>query len=627
MSITRRDFLDGIAISTALATLSPATLWAQKGVSANRYYPPILTGMRGSHEGSYEVAHALAWSGQKPAEYESIDEHYDLLVVGGGMSGLAAAWYYRRAQPDARILILDNHDDFGGHAKRNEFHHNGRMVVSLGGAQNLEGAAHYSEAATSLLRDIGIDEAFLQSMTKATPSNFILAGNLEDVVGLALPGKGKDGHITTPGYWSGYAYGAPGYEAAVEKLPIEQAEKEKLKTLFSGERDCLPAMSPEEKIAYCQSTSYNQFLVDKVGLAKQTAEILDCNLRIYNGFTGWNHSVIEALAAGAPGFYATGAAEKLTELLSSTLGDGSIEIHMFPDGNASIARLLVHKLIPKVAPSMNGVEDVVTADFDYSALDREAHNTRIRLNSTVVGVEEKNGKVTIDYVQEGKPLRITGNRTVLACYNGIIPHLCPQLPSKQKEALTYGVKIPFVYANVLLNDGNAFSKLGATLIQCPTDPFQWVSSAPPLAIGGYEPPQDESDPMALFLMAAPTTGPAEGQKATTRDLLRLGRYKVYGTTFDQYEREIRDQLQSLMGKHGFNHETDIKAITVNRLPHGYAYFYLGLDDPDWAEGQAPHEIGRARFGRISIANSDSEATPYMNAAWDAAWRAVNEQLT
>jgi|TARA_B100000768_G_scaffold172879_1_gene181556 spermidine dehydrogenase len=80
-----------------------------------------------------------------------------------------------------------------------------------------------------------------------------------------------------------------------------------------------------------------------------------------------------------------------------------------------------------------------------------------------------------------------------------------------------------------------------------------------------------------------------------------------------------------MGAQGFNHEKDIRAITVNRIPHGYAYPYLALDDPEWEKGQAPHEIGRAQFGRISIANSDSEAIPLMDAAFDAAWRAVEEQ--
>ena len=102
---------------------------------------------------------------------------------------------------------------------------------------------------------------------------------------------------------------------------------------------------------------------------------------------------------------------------------------------------------------------------------------------------------------------------------------------------------------------------------------------------------------------------------------------MYSTSFATYEQQIRDQLQALLGPHGFNHETDIRAITVNRWPHGYAYEYSTLYDPEWEEGKAPHEIGRAQFGKISIANSDSQAYAYVNAAIDSAWRAVEEQTS
>ena len=149
--ITRRDFLNGVAIGTGASLLMPGQLIAQSSgsVTSNQfpsdYYPPTLTGMRGSHEGSYEVAHALAWNGQKPANYDALDQHYDLVVVGAGQSGLAAAWYYRKKMgPSAKILLLDNHDDFGGHAKRNEFHQDGNMVLGLGGAQNIEPMSSYS---------------------------------------------------------------------------------------------------------------------------------------------------------------------------------------------------------------------------------------------------------------------------------------------------------------------------------------------------------------------------------------------------------------------------------------------------------------------------------------------------
>ena len=126
------------------------------------------------------------------------------------------------------------------------------------------------------------------------------------------------------------------------------------------------------------------------------------------------------------------------------------------------------------------------------------------------------------------------------------------------------------------------------------------------------------------MMRSPAPDPAGDE--TARDLYRAGRHIIYSTPFEAYESEVRKQLQSLLGEHGFQHERDIKAITVNRIPHGYAYGYNGLYDPQWPAGEAPHELGRKQFGRISIANSDSEAKALINGAFDAAWRAVLEQV-
>ena len=628
--ITRRDLLNGMAIS-AVGAMLPAYAGEPKvrldssmrPGGPSTYYPPTLTGMRGSHAGSFEVAHALAWQGQKPDVYESLDEHYDLVVVGAGMSGLAAAWYYlKKAGPEARVLVLDNHDDFGGHAKRNEFHHKDRMILSLGGAQNLDNPSNYGDIAGSLLIDLGIDEAAIAKMAANTPDDYVLGGKLGGDVGLTVPDG--DEHLTIGGHWLKFFHGRGDYQAGVRDLPIPEEQQDKLVAFFGGEKDFLDDLSLTKKWDYVNNTSYNQFLVDRVELSVDTIPILNAHLLILNGPSGWNHTVLEGILAGSPGLRAMGWLADFVDSIGAMLLDELAgDVRMFPDGNASVARLLVQKMIPGVAPGMKGFEDVAIARFNYGALDQADQSTRIRLNSTAVGVREVDDYVQIDYVQQGKPLRITANHCVLACYNNLIPALCPEMSDAQKSGLGYGVRIPFVYANILLENGRAFSELGVQITQCPYDPFQWVSAAPTVTSGGYEPPRGPDDPMVVFMMASPT--PADGTEGTTRDLLRLGRHKIYASTFDDYEQQIREQLQKMLGKHGFNHEQDIKAITVNRIPHGYAYWYQGLDDPEWEEGQAPHEIGRQQFGRISIANTDSEVTPYMNAAFDAAHRAVEEQ--
>ena len=633
--IKRRDFLNGAAIGTGGLLLAgcnrgpitdePMSVETPRPFSppgTSDYYPPTLTGMRGSHEGSYEVAHELAWRGNKPERYEALNEHYDLIVVGAGMSGLAAARYYQQKMgDDARILILDNHDDFGGHAKRNEFHQDGRMMLSLGGAQNIEALNNYSDAARGLMEDIGIDDDFIDFMDRQTPEDLFLAGKLQADNGIAMPGA--DGHVTVGGNWLAAMFGGKDYEKSVRALPLPEVEQDKLINFFAGHQDCLDDLSLSEKWEYINTTSYNRYLVDKVGLDESTLPIMNAILIHLNGVSGWNLTVLEGLTLGGTGIKSMGWVGKATAMLAEVTLSKLLSVDMFPDGNASVARLLVQKLIPAVAPDMQGREDVVITRFNYGALDRETNTTRLRLNSTAVGVRNSDNQVEVDYVQQGKAQRVTADHCVLACYNALIPHLCPEMPDTQKEGLSYRVKTPFVYANVQLENGRAYSKLDATLFQCPYDPFQWVSTAPTVAVGGYEPPRGPDDPMVVFMMHSPMTGPE--QSASCRDQLRRARHQIYSTAYADYEQQIRQQLQSILGKHGFNHETDIRAITVNRIPHGYAYVYLGLYDPKWEEGQAPHEIGRAQFGRISIANTDSEATPLMNLAFDAAWRAVEEQ--
>ena len=631
--VTRRDFLNGVATGAgglllqgysgtgARAAQSGPTMLSDS-LSAS-YYPPTLTGMRGSHDGSFEVAHALAWRGEKPSQYQTLDEHYDLVVVGAGMSGLAAARYYQQKMgPKARILILDNHDDFGGHAKRNEFHQNGRMMLSLGGAQNLESPSGYSKAASNLMVDIGIDDQFVASMAVNTPPGQFLAGDMNAPNGDSLPGP--DGHTTLAGNWLAMMYGGEGYEDYIRKLPIPSSEQDKFIDFFGGKRDFTDDLSLTETWEYINTVSYNRFLLDRVKLDETSLPVMNAMLVHLTGMSGWNLSALEGITQGGPGIKSLGWLGRTSASIAGAFLDSLLNVKMFPDGNASVARLIVQKLVPAVAPDMQGPKDVAIARFNYDALDRANQATRIRLNSTVVGVREIGGKhVEVDYVQKGQALRVTADHCVMACYNALIPHLCSEMPKAQKEGLRYGVKTPFVYANVQLENGQAYEKLGAQMFQCPHDPFQWVSSAPGMSVGGYEPPRGPDDPMVVFMMNSPMT---EGQEqGSGRDQLRMGRHRVYSTPFAAYEQQIRDQLQSMLGHHGFEHERDIRAITVNRIPHGYAYPYLSLDDPDWEKGEAPHEIGRAQFGRISIANTDSEAIALMDAAFDAAWRAIEEQ--
>ncbi|MYG11357.1 MAG: NAD(P)-binding protein [Gammaproteobacteria bacterium] len=623
-NITRRDFLNGAALALAAgATLSPRDLLALEAYAApprgpigKDYYPPTLTGMRGSHDGSFEVAHALAWRGEAPTDYALLDERYDLVVVGGGLSGLAAAYLYRQqAGPGQKILILDNHDDFGGHAKRNEFHTNGRMLLGAGGSLNLE-HQNFSDTVHRVLRELGVD---LEKLEAACEPGYFISDPLADLgyyLNAASYGQDRIVQDASASAW----LGGGDHRPLIDSFGLPGDQGQRLLALIEGERDLLDELSLAETKRYIDTTSYQEFLSTRAGLAPATIALFEPMPRLIFGLATDCISVTEALMFGLPGLKSLGFTGTLVGELFAFASEG-VRYPMFPDGNASVARLLVRKLIPEVAP-VSTMEDVVNARFDYSRLDRPDSSTRLRLNSTAVKAVNVDDGVEVSYVEGGKAYTVRAGHCILACYNRIIPHLCPELPESQKENLKYAVKTPFAMANVLLRSGAAVNASGVAQYFCPGSFFEAVSQAPPVSLGGYPGGSEGDEPMVLWMAHMPA--PRNNGQQNARELYRLGQHRLYTTPFAAFETEIRNQLAAMFGPKGFDADRDIEAITVNRWSHGYAYEYLGLYDPDWDDGQAPHELGRKPFGRISIANSDAEGSAYLHAAIDAAARAVNE---
>lgn len=615
--IDRRDFLNGAAIAIGASLLPAAiSIGAQAADPLELYYPPTKTGMRGNHPGSFDAAHPLAWHGDSPNTYSDTGEEYDLVVVGGGLSGLAAATFFQQERgAEARILILDNHDDFGGHAKRNEFNVQGHMLLGVGGSVNLEAPSHYSDVTKKLLKEIGID---FERLKKAMDPDYTLSSP-DEGSGLFIKtseGAGK----TVVGQWSAVFHGQGDYTSLINQLPLVKAEKDKIIRLASGEQDYLAGQTSGERAEYLSSTPYHKFLLDKVGLAPESLSLFDSMLRLLYGVGGDGITVSEAFKFGGPG---QSSVTKALADKSQSDEDSFYQTLYFPDGNASVARLMVRNLIPAVAAG-SSMDDIVAAQFDYSKLDVEASPVRLRLNSTAINAKQEGDEVTVTYVQGGKPFRVKAKHCIMACYNSIIPHLCPELPETQKEALKYGSKVPLIWTNVALRDGTPFYKAGAQLYECPNSPFTIVTKSPSTKMEDYQSPQGDGDPLVVFMMGSPVPIKEPGQSA--RDQFALARHELLETPFSTFERQIREQLTDMFGAHGFDADRDIEAITVNRWAHGYAYEYYGLDD-HFTEGSYPHQVGRKQFGRISIANSDSEAYAYVNGAVDAAWRAAQEQLS
>ncbi|MDA8962277.1 hypothetical protein N9H37_02875, partial [Congregibacter sp.] len=300
---------------------------------------------------------------------------------------------------------------------------------------------------------------------------------------------------------------------------------------------------------------------------------------------------------------------------------------MFPDGNASIARLLVRSLLPGSFPTMSDTSDpfdIVTAELDYQHLDEAAATTRLRLNSTVVEVRNRASADAVDvsYVRNGEIVRVSGDQCVMACYNRIIPHLCPEISDTQKAALAQCIKRPMVCVNVSLKDGRAIARSGVSQAYLPGRMLQLVNLVTGINTGSYSGQWNPEEPCVLHFFAAMGAEKPEGLTISQQN--QAGRLRLLEMDFADFEKEVNTVLNGIWGSAGLNASRDIQAITVNRWPHGYARDLADLEDPQWLASPGPYEIGRKTFGNVAIANSDAGADAYTHTAIDQAWRAIQE---
>ena len=608
--ITRRDFVNG-TLMAAGSSMLPFAASSQAAMAAldPSYYPPARTGLRGSHPGSNDHAHARAWNGRSDwGPTTKLSETYDLVVVGGGLSGLAAAYFYQQQHgTNKKILILDNHDDFGGHAKRNEHTIDGNTRISYGGSQTITNPAYANKIILDLLEDIGVD---LDRFKTAYDMGFFKRHDLGGVTYFNKEVFGEDKVVrhpfcSYPNYVEGLQGAKVSNEEAAQQAPLSEKGKEQLLRVLNGGLHTLDV--PEAELRdYIRITRYFDYLQDTLGVDDPGVLRMARNSGLDWATTGADlMSIAAARSCGALGFAPV-----------AVYDEDNPYIHHFPDGNAGVARALVKKLIPDVARGSNA-EDLVLAKFNYAKLDKSSNAVRIRLNSTVVNVEhggdgdpEHSSDVFVNYINDNKSYQVKARGVVMACYNMIIPHIVSGLPESQAAALKLQGKSPLQYTTVGLRNWRAMKEQGIGVAMSPGNMHQAVLMDFPVSMGGYEYTKTPDDPCVIQMISCPY-----GRVGTPRaEQYREARARMLSLQFSDYEQEIRSHLSGMLPRELFDFDRDVASISVNRWGHGYTTGGPGNST----------RIGRQPFGRITIANSDSAPGADAKTAMMMGYRAVNE---
>jgi spermidine dehydrogenase len=640
-STTRREFVEGVVGTlvgaTALSAVRPASAMtkeppsiAQPGpLSTTANYPPSLQGIRGQNQSAMEAAHSVRDGATVPFARE-IEENYDLVVVGAGLSGLAAAYFFRKALPNSRVLILESCDDFGGHARRNEYNVGGRQVLAAGGTYMVMFPDTYTPEGKSLLSDIGIDaERYYKAANSASahiehyklaPAVFFdretfgvdrLVNNAQDLVYFSGPSSDR----------------GPAWAEYLARTPLSESAKQDIQRLIEDHENHMPGASVPEKIKRLRSQSYADYLAKTLNIRHEAMAYLQNQfggmiLNVGAGpdsFSAWR-----AYEAHYPGF----AGMNLPPIsVSNIVRDDQLspDIHL-PDGNASIARLLVRWLIPNSLPGKS-MEDSVASQVNYAMLDRPENDVRIRMNSTATRAQHDDDatiakSVYVTYVKDGKSHRVQATTCIMACFNSIVPYLCPELPETQKAALRLSVRKPLVLSTVALTNWRAFAKLNIQTITSPGS-FYYVSMLElGINLGNYRGAAANPDNPAALIMVHTPNFPG----LPARDQYRSARAALLQYSLDDYKHQIYEQLGRTLGPSGFDPHRDIAGVVINRWAHGYACGGNDLYDPEWSPSESPWVKGRQRFGRIAIANSDAAGVSLTQAAIDQANRAVKELL-
>jgi spermidine dehydrogenase len=598
--ITRRDFLGSTLLASGaalLGSLTPAELLAQTDEFTGYGGVGEYSSSNGNTWAVLQAGHKIRAKAYDAFSKDITDtrESFDCLIVGGGISGLAAALFYQRhAGPRAKCLILENHPIFGGEAKQNEFLVDGHRLIAHQGS-----AIYQLQEPQSLLaqfyHSIGLKNPRLTYQKWSGPSpEMPLSRTPYDAAGM---------DVGQYGFWFAANFGTSPQglwvtdpvRSKLRNAPISDAARtEWLRFLTGAEVTGKPFEHPQVEgdpvSRYLDSITLEQHYMERFGLSRQTVRTFLSPVE--GGGSGLGPDALSAYC------------EYAYEMLHPIPDESSATDQMFPGGNSTIARLMIKTLIPSAIPGPDTIENVCQNSVNFAALDAPDSPTRMRLAATVFAVQHdgdpaKSSSVSICYEQNGKLYQIKARSVVMAGGSWTTQRIVKDLPEAQRNAYRQFYRSPCMMANVAVRNWRFLYKLGMT--GC-----RWFGGlgnymeVRKLALTGLEPPTISPDSPVVISIKVLYSYPGFSTQAQGN----RGRIEMLSTSFREYERQIRQQFTDMFAGSGFDAQRDIAGIILNRWGHAYLSpqpgFFFGTN------GQpAPREILRqAPFGRIAFANTD-----------------------
>lgn len=548
----------------------------------------------------------------------AIDEEYDLVIVGGGMAGLGAAWHFKKHAGDRqRCLILENHPMFGGEAKENVFEVDGMRLVGPQGSngffmppeasdpeQSSGDARYYAEF--NIPRDLRyVDLELPTESLRFCRDNY---GYLH---------WGEDRHVSTGYFFDSDTGGTWAKDIWANELRDGPYGEDVRRDMLAWRNARSRLQEGDAKNRMLDSMTYKELLEREFGLSPHGVRYADVFMA--NSF-GLGCDAVSAYAASMA-FMPGTASDDTVRAMEAASRDPVNRRHSFPGGNSGFARYFLKNLIPGAIGGGNAFDDIITGRIHLDALDRAGQAIRLRLDSTVVGVQhdgpaDSARSVSVFYTRQGRLRRVRARAVVMATGGWVNKYIGRDMPESHLEAYSQFIHAPFLVANVALSNWRFMHEMGMTAAQWDGGFGYSCNIRPPMMVGERTAALHPDKPIVLTLYV-----PFHAPGLDPRAQVTLGRAELFGAGYAEYERRIREQLTRLFGAAGFNHANDIRGIVLNRWGHAYVVATPGFyfDTPS---GQSPRNTVMERYGRVAIGHSELEGLQHWGPAADHGRRAV-----